>query len=488
MNRRAFVTLGLTSVASGAGASTPGFDAPPEPGPQRAVQLPLIHEFRLPSGLQLLVVPRSSAPLVTAAVYVRAGREADPNLRAGLAALTASLLGKGAVRGGKPISASVLARQAEALGSTLDGSTGWRSAGLQMTVTPPKLDAALALMSDVLRRPLLAAEELERARVQAVDGLKVTMASPADVAALAARRVFWGDSVYGAAPTPASLRRITRSEVQRFHAQGYQPDQALLVLAGDVTSAQARALAEQHFGGWKRSGLGLAQPQLRAVPALALGSQTVIIDMPGSGQSGVVVAAPYVHLGSPERRIAEVANALLGGGYSARLNQEVRIKRGLSYGASSGAESHAAGGLWTAQVQTAHNTAAQVVQLVAEELRRAAREPASAEELNARKATLVGSFARQLETTAGLAGQVASQWLQGRPLAELSSYVEQVMAVTPEQVRDFAERTWTPQSLRTVVAGDLNTASATLRDLDPQARIIAVDKLDLERSGLRAEP
>ena len=476
--------LFLSGVMVSATAATPGVDAPPEPGPQRALLVPQVHAVRLSSGMQLLVVPRPGTPLVTAALYLRAGREADPAQQAGLATLTASLLSKGALRGGKPVSASTLARQAEALGSTLDTAASWRTASLQMTVTTPKLGAALALMADVAQTPLLAADELERARTQAIDGLKVTMASPGDVAALAARRMFWGDSVYGAAPTPASLLRLQRADVQRFHAQWYRPERALLVLAGDITEDQARALVVQYFGRWKVE--GAAPPEPKPAAATPLNATTVIIDMPGSGQSGVVVAAPFVPLNSPDRRVAEVANMLMGGGYSARLNQEVRIKRGLSYGASSGAESFAAGGLWTAQVQTNHPSAAQVVQLVREEMLRVGRELASADELDARKAGLLGSFARQLESTGGLANQVASVWLQGRPLSDLSTYAAQVQAVTPEQVRSFAAQTWTAQNLRTVVAGDAKAAGAGLRDLDAKALLVDLNKLDLEQTALGA--
>lgn len=488
MKRRAWVlgaAAGLAAVKSG--AATPGIELPPEPGPPRPVVVPPVHEARLPSGVQLLAVRREGTSLVTAMLLVRAGREADPPGRAGLAALTASLLTKGALRDGRPVGATTLVRQAEALGGALEATASWRAASLSMTVATPRLPAALALMSDAARRPLLAADELERARVQLVDALRVSLSSPGDVAALAARRAFWGASVYGGSPTPASVQRITLAELRRFHATFYRPDRAVLVLAGDIDAAAAEAAARRAFGAWPSNRMAVPEPAIE--PATPLAAPTVVLEMPGSGQAGVVLAAPFVARSSSERRVAEVANALLGGGYSARLNQEVRIRRGLSYGASSAAEAHGVGGMVLASAQTDHPNAAQVAALLREQCLRIAEEAAGEAELDARKASLVGGFARQLETTAGLAAQVASQWFQERPLAELSRYAEQVRAVTPAQVREFAQRHWTADALRTVITVDPQAAGASLANLPagPVLRL-AQPALDLERPSLGGPP
>jgi zinc protease len=229
------------------------------------------------------------------------------------------------------------------------------------------------------------------------------------------------------------------------------------------------------LGDWARP----AEPSSEAArePARPGATLKTLITMPGSGQSGVVVAGPFAALGDADRRIAEVASALLAGGYSARLNQEVRIRRGLSYGAFGGGESHPAGGMFTANAQTQHATAREVAQLMRDEILRVAREEAGEAELAARKATLVGSFTRQLETTSGLAGQVASQYFQGRPVTELARYVDEVLAVTPAQVRRFASSVWQPENLRTVIAGELPALA------DETAVPIAA--LDLEHPDLR---
>ena len=472
-------------------AATPGIDAPPPAQPPRPIAVPAFEQYALPNGMTLVLAPRRGTPIVTLGLLVRAGPELDPPGRAGTAAMTAGLLTKGARRGGRVVEATELARQAEALGATLDSGSGWRASTLSMTVTTPRLAAAAALMADVLQRPLLATDELERARAQSLDGLRVTLGEPSQVASMTARRSFWGDTAYGRLVSPRSLARLTREDITAFHAAWYRPERTVLVLAGDIESEPARALAERLFGAWQPKGAAPVPPDPGAPTPLP--EPLLLIDMPGTGQSAVVIDAPFVPTGAPDRRIGQVANAVLGGGYSARLNQEVRIKRGLSYGAFSQAETHPHAGMAHAETQTNHPTAAQVLQLMRGEMLRLAESPPSAEELAARQATLVGSFARRLETTGGLASLAISQLVQGRPLEDLGRTVDEVMAVTPEQVQAFAKAHWKPGSLRGVIAGDLKAAGESLAPLlapdapGGPARRLGLEALDLDRPNLQRE-
>lgn len=475
-------------AASGA---TPGVDAPPPAQPPRAVSVPTFERHQLPNGLTLVLAPRPGTPIVSLGLLVRAGPELDPAGRAGTAAMTAGLLTKGARRHGRVVEATELARQAEALGSSLDSASGWRATTLSMTVTTPKLPAAAALMADVLQRPLLAADELERARAQSLDGLRVTLGDPAQVAAMAARRVFWGDNAYGRLVSPGSLARLTREDISAFHAAWYRPERTVLVLAGDIEPAPALELARRLFGAWHPKGAAPVEPE-PAAPA-PLPEPLLLIDMPGSGQSAVVVDAPFPPTGAPDRRAGQVANAVLGGGYSARLNQEVRIKRGLSYGAFSQAETHPHAGMAHAETQTKHPSAAQVLALMRGEMLRLADAPPTPEELAARQATLVGSFARRLETTGGLASLAIAQLVQGRPLEDLGRTVDEVMAVTPGQVQSFARTHWKPGTLRSVIAGDLKAAGDSVAPLlapdapGGPARKLELEALDLDRPNLQRE-
>lgn len=453
----------------------------PQPQPPQAVVVPAIVEQRLANGLSIAVSERHDLPLVSVMLMTRAGPELDPPDCAGLAAMTATLLTKGARRGKTNVGAAAIAHQAEALGSAIESTSTWRASTLAMTVATPKLPEALALLADLARRPTLAIDELERARTQALDALRVALGDPGEVAGMVVRRAWWGNSPYGASATPASVKRLALADVQRCHAAAWQPQRAALVLVGDITPQAAAALASPVFGDWRGSTAddepAAAAPQ-SAVPPL------VRIDMPGSGQSAVMVAAPFVALGSPDRRIGQVASAVLGAGYSARLNQKVRIERGMSYGAGSLAESQRAGGVVVASAQTQHATAADVLALMREEILRLASAPPDADELAARQAVLTGAFARRMTTTAGLATMIIDQYAKGRSLDELRRFVDEVMAVRGEQVGEFARRYWTAGALRAVVVGDLKAAGAVLQNAP--GLTVPIESLDLERAGLAA--
>ena len=534
------LSLGLLPDAR---AATPGVDEPPLPQAQRALVLPAVQTARLANGLDIVVAARPGLPVLTLTLLVRAGPEADPPGRPGVALMTSTLWPKGARRAGKPVPAAALARQAEALGGGLEVGSAYGASSLSMTVSSPRMGDALALMGDVLRHPLLAADELARARAQAQDGLRVTLGNPADVAALALRRSFWGDVPHGQVLLPSALQKLSRADVLAFQARWVRPDRVALVVAGDVTASQVQALAQRLLGDW-RAPAGDAPVPLLAPPATGPDA-LLLIDMPGSGQSAVAVAAPYLRnsvrnnarndirnsvqnsvqngvqnsvqssalsgmansAGSavsgspvsggadtaapdrPQRFAGLLAQSVLGGGYSARLNQEVRIKRGLSYGVVASAESFAPGGMFSARAQTDHRTAAEVLRLLRAEIAGLADTPPAADELAARAATLVGSFARRLETTAGLAATLAGQLAQGRAPAdladELAAYAPGVLAVTPAQVQAFARTQWQAGALRAVVAGDLAAAGDSFAPLDPQARRLPISALDPTPPGLR---
>lgn len=485
--RLALLAGALAALLLGAAPARaePGVDEPPLPGTPPALAVPALEEARLPNGVRVVVVPRPGLPLVAVALHLRQGSLADPAGQSGLASITHDLRLRGAVVGGRRLDATALAREAETLGSGLGGSTGWRGSTLSMTVATPHLARATGLLAAVLRRPTLPAAELEHLRSQAADSLKFDRSDPAALASLVGQRSAWGASAYGQPVTLESLARIRHADAVALHHRQLRPELTTLVMAGDVSLAQALDLARRHLGDWRASGPAAAVPVAR--PASATLPPTVLVTLPGAGQSGVVVLAP-MEVGSedPQRRVAQVAAAVLGGGYSARLNQEIRVRRGLSYGAGAGVSLQPEGGVLSASTQTKNASAAEVVRVMREQIRLLGQQAPSAEELGARQAALVGGFARQLDTVSGLAGLALDLVERQRPLGEAQQVAPAILAVTPEQVRDFAARHWTADRLRTVVVGDLDAdIVSTLQD--PPADVLRLDaaQLKLDSATLR---
>jgi zinc protease len=218
-----------------------------------------------------------------------------------------------------------------------------------------------------------------------------------------------------------------------------------------------------------------AQPVARSPLAIA---------MAGAGQAGVAMAMPSIARAAPDYYAGQVANTVLGGGYSSRLSQEIRIKRGLSYDVQSRLEARRAGGTFSVLTQTKNASAPEVVTLMVDEVTRMGAAPPDADELAARKLALIGGFSRGLETTEDLAGNLAALEANGVDLAELGRVIGKMERVTANDVQAFAKAHWGVAALRIVVAGDAPQFIEGLRKTYPDLLVIPQADVDLEAPGL----
>ena len=452
---------------------------PPVAAPVQPV-LPKPAEKTLANGLRVIVARSSDLPLVTADVTVKTGAWADPQGLSGAASMMAGMLTEGT----KTRSAQEIASQTESLGASLGSSGGLEASSVTLNVMPDKLKAGMAIMADVVRNPAFAAEELDRQREQALDGLRVAYQQPGQLAGFAAAPVIFGGTPFGhvVQGTPESLPRLKPADLAALHSAWFRPDNAILVLTGDISAKDGFALAEQAFGDWARPATPLpAAPEIRpqAKP------RAIGIDIPGTGQASVNVMKPAIARNDPDYYPGVVATTVLGGGYSARLNQEIRIKRGLSYGATARLSAARTTGSFRASAQTKNESAAQVLELIDAELARLASGPAGPEELTARKSTLIGDYGRELATSGGLADILGNYALYGVPLDEVGRYTAKVEAVDAAQVQAFAKRAFDPAQASVVVAGDAKTFAGPLKARLPNLEVIAIGDLDLDSPTLR---
>ena len=468
------------SVAIVSPASATERVAPPAVGPELNAAIPRPSVQRLANGLTVITVERHDLPLVSAAVVVHGGASADPPGKDGLGELTASLLTQGTATR----SATEIAQAVEALGASLNSGADWDEMSVSVTVKSDQADPALAIIADVVRNPAFAAEELERQRSLAIDNVTVSMKDPGTVAALVAQRAIYGQAPYGhsASGTSASLKAIVRNDVTAAYRDLWIPGNATLILTGDVTPAQALALAEKHLGAWSAS--SQSRPRLVA-SRLADGPRVIVVDMPGAGQAAVAVARLAIARDDPRFYRALVANAVLGTGFSSRLNQEIRIKRGLAYGARSSLDTRLGVGPFFAATQTKNPTAPEVLGLIVAEMRRLGAEPIPVAELTTRKAVLNGSFGRNIETTAGLADTIATYVAKGIGPDEILRYQKAISAVSPEEARSAAAELIDPAAATLVIVGEASQFLPALRRQHPGVVVIPLSNLDLGSPTLR---
>jgi len=455
--------------------------AMPEPGAAVAPATPTVADFRLDNGLRVLVAPKAGLPLVSARLSFDAGTADEVAGKTGVAALTAALLSQGTTTRTAP----QIATEIEQLGASIGAGSGPDFTNLYANAPSDVFPRTVALMADLVRNPAFAQAELDRQRDQTLDGLKVQLSSPGPVASQAAGRVIYGQAAYGApgAGTLTTLPAVTRDDIAAFHAARYRPSDATLVFSGDITAEAARTLAQQAFGDWRPTGNA---PAAAAAPAgQPLAPRVVVIDQPGAGQAAVVAALRSVSRADDAYFPLTVGNTLLGGSFTSRLNQEIRIKRGLSYGTRSSLGVRREDGLFTASAQTRNDAAVEVSDLILAEITRLGSTQPTASEMTTRKAILTGAFGQSLETVDGLGALVANLALYDLPMSDLADYVGDVEAVDAAAIQAAFAQHLSADRASLVIVGDASKFIEALRARHPNVEVIPLTALNLDSAALK---
>lgn len=471
----------LTLCALSSAAQTAQATPPPPTAPHSTV-FPKPVEKNLPNGLRVIVVPRTEMPLVTAQLLIKSGGEVDPSDLAGAADMTASLL----TRGTTTKSATQIAEAIETLGGTLNSGAGWDASTVTTSVMSNRIGQAFEIMSDVVRNPSFKDEEIERSRRQTLNGLRGILATPGSIARLVAARVVFRDSPYGhsLSGTPESLPRIKRDDIVKIHSMYYRPDNAILVIGGDITPANGFELAQKYFGDWQNPPNALPKLQITTPESTASGRRILVIDQPAAGQTAVLAVRSAINRDNPDYYRGIVANAILSG-YSGRLNWEIRVKRGLSYGAASTLDMRRSAGSFMASAQTKNQSGAEVASLALAEIAKLATGELLDSEMSTRKASLLGGFARSMETTGGVVGQFGTLAMYGVPLDEINRYISSVQAVKAADVKSFAASRLNADSTSVVIVGNAKEFLPDLQKQFSNVEVISVADLDLNSASLK---
>lgn len=433
---------------------------PPAPGPLTPAPFPPFRETVLPNGLRLLVVESHKQPVVSISLSFPAGSSVDPAGKEGLASMVAGLLTKGAGN-----------RTADQISDAIEGAGGSLSAGagpdflaINSTVLTPSLPLAFELLGDVAVRPTFPASEVELLRTQSLSGLQVALTQPETIADRAFRRAIYGAHPYSRSELPASLKAITREDLVRFHRTRLRPGGALLVLAGDVTLAEARRLALRAFQGW--TGVSAAVAPFPTLPARPR-TELLLVHRPGSVQSNIVVGNLTYPATDPRTYAATVANQVLGGGAASRLFMTLREEKSWTYGAYSGYVRRKGMGNFSATTEVRTEVTDSALRELMRQLERIGSETVPATELDAAKGSITGSYPLSIESADQVANAVANARLYGLPADYVQTYRVRIGAVTAEQVQAVARATIRPAAAAIIVVGDGAKIYDRIKDIAP---------------------
>lgn len=473
-------TLALSLSASGAKAQKPAGTTVglPPLGKERALQLPQIVQQTLPNGLKLVVLEDHKQPAVWMRLAIPAGSIRDPKDKVGLAAMTARLLNKGTTTRNE----TQIADTVDGLGASLGADTSDDYLTVSASGLSPYMDTLFGLLADITLHPTFPDVELNRTRTQTVSELTAALGQPGTVADLALARLVYGAHPYGnnSTGTPQTLQSLTHDDLVKFHDTYFAPNQSTLFLVGDITPAQAMAKAQTAFGGWEKKDVVAppAPPTMPAPPADTARPQITIIDRPGAAQTEVRIGVLTNGYSDPNRITGTVATAVLGmGQFEGRLTREIRVKRGLTYGAASFFSRHKDAGEFEISTFTKNASTGEVVKLALEEARKIGVGEVPGEELQDRKTFLEGSFAVSVATPSGVLTRLVPAVLYGNGPSDLTRYAERIQAVTGSQIPEIM-RGLHLNAPQVVLVGD---AKAIQKDVEAigTVRVIPSGSVDL---------
>ncbi len=452
------------TTAGGSMPEEPWRAAVPPPGAVPGISLPVAAQFKLDNGLTVLVVEQHQLPVVAASVVTFAGTSANPVDRPGLAAFTAEMLQEGTLRR----SAAQLADDAAQAGANLGTQSGRDRAIATLTVLKPNLRPALELLADVVGHPRFDAKDVERVRSLRDGELQQATRDPREASRVVLLHALYGGGQrygYPDAGTRAGNRRVSVLDLKRLWRQHYLPATTALVLAGDVTPAEARSLAATAFGEWRSvANKGAEPPPVHFEP----GARMLLLDRPGSPQSMIRLGLPGVARSTPDYAALEVMNNVFGGLFSSRLNMNLREEHGYTYGAGSAFRFGREAGYFTASSGIRTDVSAPGLEAFLKELDAMRTVPPTEAELKGAQASFAQSLAGLFETPEQTSQTVADLFVYGLPADTYAGLPAQVYAVTGERVTALAGRYLDPASLKIVIVGDRAKIEQSIRALGPR--------------------
>jgi zinc protease len=452
-------------VAPGTGAEAVNADEAwrkdaPKPGQASPIQLPVPTSFQLANGLTIFLNSRPGLPVVSANLVVKTGSGANPPGKPGLANFTAAMLDQGTASR----SALQIADQVAQLGASLRTTSTMDSTQTRGTSLRRNFEGLLDLIADVNRHPAFPAQEIERQRASRLGSLAQQREAPASVANVAMFAALYGPShPYGYAElgTEASNKGMTGDDLRSFWSQNFVPNNAALIVSGQITEAELRPLVEKAFGDWAR---GTPASPVVGNPSTTT-ARLVIVDKPGSAQTELRVAMIGVPRSTPDYEALRVMNEELGGLFSSRINLNLREGHGYTYGAASQFVFRRSAGPFLVATAVRTDVTAPAVTEILKEVRRMRDTPMTNDELTMARDSIIRSMPSDFQTSDDVTATTAALYVYDLGLDYFSKYRARLTSVTTDQAKAAAEKYIVPEKLVVVAVGDRSKINGALQAL-----------------------
>jgi zinc protease len=436
------------------------------------LKLPAYKQFQLKNGARVFIMETHEVPLVTLRLLLPAGSAMDGPASEGVANLTGRLLQKGAAG----LTEDQISEMIEDVGGRVDVSTGRDYSIVNGDFLAKDLGRALDIIGKVVLAPDFPKDAFDREKGLVVAEIQAEREEPMAVASKEFPRVLMGDHPY-AHPVEggeASVTALTRDKVLEFYKKHYVPAGSMLAVVGDVDAGKALDLVKKTFEGWKGEASAQTIPPLvvRTFP----GRKLYVIDKPDATQSQIRIGNLAVGRSSPEHFPLLVANNVLGGGFTSRLMEEIRVSRGLSYGARSDMSELKVGGFFGVTTFTKNATLRQTIDVALDQLKRIRTEKMNDAELTSSKKYLSGLFPFDVETNGDLAGWLVDLSFYNLPVDYVEGYRNHVDSVTPGEAMKVAdEHFWLDDNVILLLT-NYSAVKDQLKGLG-EAQVVGMDQL-----------
>jgi len=430
----------------------------PGPGPLRPYTLPVAHRQVLDNGLSVLHAGQRGSGLITVLVLVDAGTIRERPEQAGLASLTAESLDEGAAgRSGEE-----LAWRLEGLGVEPETEASWDSGWISATIQAERLDAALAVLADIVHRPSFPDREVERVRDEQLAEILQRRKDPRALASDLMLRFLYGDGeAYGRPIVGLAehVRRMAAADAQAFHSTNFAPGRSAVLLVGDVEADAGVAAVQRAFADWRGNGGGVTA---MAPPRSAAGGVIHVVDRPGSVQSEIRAAHAGLDRRHPDYFALRVMNTILGGAFMSRLNLNLREKNGFTYGVRSGFSFRRAPGPFLVQTAVATEVTDRALVEMLQEIELLRSDGVREDEAANARDYLAGVLPLELQTTQQIASRFAELVIHDLPDDYFQGYRAAIQAVTADDVVRVARTHLDPDRLTFCIVGDAAAVQAPL--------------------------
>ena len=434
------------------------------------VSLPPIEEKTLDNGLKIIAVEHHELPVVSFRLMVKSGSTQDPIGKAGIGSMTASLLTKGT----KSRSATDIADEIDFVGGNLNSSSGWDRCRVTCQVLKKHFDTGLGLFADVTLNPVFQKSEIERLRKRKISSYINGKDDPANLCNEHFAKALYGDHPFGfdEGGNEETLKKITRSDITDFYEKNFVPNNAMIVVAGDIVPEEVFAAIEAKFGNWKQNEIKKADIPETGKPD---GYKIVLVNRPDATQSQIRMGHLGIARSNPDYFNISLMNYILGGGgFSSRLVKIIRSELGLTYGISSKFSSYLDPGPFKIGTFTKNESAGQAIGETINQIRKFMDAPPEALELDDAKSYLNGSYPMRFETPDRIAGQLMSVELYELGDDYISTYRDKVQAVTLEQAQQAAKEYLDPDNMVIVVVGKADEVLDQLKEFG-EVEVLEID-------------